>query len=438
MAQQAVNLTRNSLFMMGIFFGGYLLLYGMNVTLARMLGPMDYGNYKVAEAFFKLGAIIAIMGGANAVAKFLVDHIKDRNSEKIGEFVRFYFVLALVVSICISLLVFWGNRAEFKLFDGEGYHPVLLATWIIPILAASSLICGIFQVSKRLDLAFIPARIINPILITILCTAYYYIFGNLNGQVAIAAALTVELALLVWLFFKSRSLGLIAFGQKTQTTKPASWLKVSIPLMIVFVMQTMMRQIDIYMIEYMAGEASVGHFAAAQTISMATGTARIAVYALLTPMAVNAIKAGYSQIAPLNWTFMKVMFISIIIVGGVTAFFGHPILELFGHDSESAYRTLIYLILGAVFHSIFGLPAVWLQYSGHEKTVMTVLVLSIVLNGVLNALLIPVFEIEGAAISTCISLVVSSAILTIKMYSSLKILPWSGCVFVKKPVIDQA
>ncbi|MBM7071641.1 polysaccharide biosynthesis C-terminal domain-containing protein [Shewanella sp. 202IG2-18] len=85
-------------------------------------------------------------------------------------------------------------------------------------------------------------------------------------------------------------------------------------------------------------------------------------------------------------------------------------------------------------HSIFGLPAVWLQYSGHEKTVMTVLVLSIVLNGVLNAVLIPIFEIEGAAISTCISLIVSSIILTIKMYTCLKILPWSG-VEIKERVV---
>ena len=95
------------MFMMTIFIGGYLLLYGMNVVLARMLGPMDYGNFKVAEAFFKLGAIIAIMGGANAVAKFLVDQIKEKDAERIGDFVRFYFVLSLVISVFISFFVFW-------------------------------------------------------------------------------------------------------------------------------------------------------------------------------------------------------------------------------------------------------------------------------------------------------------------------------------------
>lgn len=422
------------MFMMTIFIGGYFLLYGMNVVLARILGPMDYGNYKVAEAFFKLGAIIAIMGGANAVSKFLVEQIKQRDAERIGNFVRFYFVLALVVSVLISGFVFWGNEADFKLFDGKGYHPVLLATWIIPILAASSLVCGIFQVSKRLDLAFIAPRIINPILITILCVSYYYFFGSLNGQIAIGVALLVELSILIWLFFKSRSLGLMSFGKPKVQSKPATWLKVSIPLMIVLVMQTMMRQIDIYMIEYMSGEIAVGHFAAAQTIMMATGTARVAVYALLTPMAVNAIKDGYASIAALNWKFMKIMFISVMLIGGLTAVFGHPILALFGHDTELAYRALIYLIFGTILHSILGLPAVWLQYSGHEKTVMTVLVLSIVLNGGLNAILIPIFEIEGAAISTCISLIVSSVILTIKMYTSLKILPWSG-VEIKERVV---
>ena len=269
-----------------------------------------------------------------------------------------------------------------------------------------------------------------------MCAGYYYFFGSINGQVAIAVALVVELAILIWLFFKSRSLGLISFSQSKVESKPAVWLKVSIPLMIVFVMQTMMRQIDIYMIEYMTGETAVGHFAAAQTISMATGTARIAVYALLTPMAVNALRDGYASIAALNWKFMKVMFMSVMLIGGITAIFGHSILELFGHDSELAYSTLLYLIIGAVLHSIFGLPAVWLQYSGHEKTVMTVLVLSIVLNGVLNAALIPIFEIEGAAISTCISLIVSSAILTVKMYTSLKILPWSGAETKQQMVVN--
>ncbi len=68
----------------------------------------------------------------------------------------------------------------------------------------------------------------------------------------------------------------------------------------------------------------------------------------------------------------------------------------------------------------------WLQYSGAEKSIMILLILSVVTNIFFNWLLIPIFNIEGAAIATSLAMIIAAIGTVTIMKLNLGIFPWSG------------
>ena len=68
---------QDSILTIFIFILGACTSIFFNIYLSRNIGPSSYGNFKVAEAFFYFGGIIAIMGGASAALKFLLSQLKS-------------------------------------------------------------------------------------------------------------------------------------------------------------------------------------------------------------------------------------------------------------------------------------------------------------------------------------------------------------------------
>ncbi|MBE8167579.1 MAG: oligosaccharide flippase family protein [Shewanella sp.] len=425
MKNKDTSLTNGTLFVMCTFIGGFIVAYAFNVVLSRLLGPTEYGNYKVAEAFISLGSLIAVMGGAKAAIKFLTDSVHAKDSDKIWEYIRFYTAIIFIVSGVLLVLVYVGHQLHFSIFDGESYHPILVATLIIPFSAISALLGGIILITKNISISFLPWRVGYPGLRLLFCGLYFLIVGHIDDVDAVIITLLVSIILIMIQIVYLRRESLLTIKRSKSFQQPKQWLSVSMPLMLIVVMQAFINQIDIYMIEFFSGETAVGHFAASQTTTSAVNTVRFALYGMITPFIVPALKGGFNTIAALNYKCFTLMIKTAVPVALIITYFGHPILELFGHDTELAHQTLITLTIGAVINSLLGLAAMWLQYSGKERVVMIVLIISIVINTVLNALLIPILEIEGAAIATAISISFSAITLTILMYRHTGILPWT-------------
>lgn len=51
MTQHADTISRNTRIMLIAIVGNVIAVYGFNIGLARMLSPVGYGDYKVAESW---------------------------------------------------------------------------------------------------------------------------------------------------------------------------------------------------------------------------------------------------------------------------------------------------------------------------------------------------------------------------------------------------
>ena len=425
--EQDSYFTRGSIVVFLTFIGGFISAYIFNVALSRTLGPMGYGDYKVAEAFISLGSIIALMGGGKAVARFLPDKING-NCEGVWDYTRFYTIVITIGSLVLFGIVVLGHELHFSFTDTEEYHPMLLASLAIPFFSFSSLLGGILQVARRLDLAFIPWRIGHPTLRLIIGGIYFLIVGSINSFEAIAITTITCAIIAMFCLYQVRRLSLMPIIPINDFVEPKRWLKVSFPMMLIIVLQAMTKQLDIYMLEYMSNEMSVGHFAAAQTTANAIATMQLAIFGLITPLIVPALDKGKEHVAAINWQAFKIVSIVVIPLCILLIYFGHPILKIFGHDTELTYMALTTLVIGYSISCIFGLSTVLLQYTGKVRAVTIIMIGSVLINAILNAVLIPIFDVEGASIATAIAMLFSVIVTGIMMYKHLGILPWSKAV----------
>ena len=117
-----------------------------------------------------------------------------------------------------------------------------------------------------------------------------------------------------------------------------------------------------------------------------------------------------------RWTFLSGLIIGILLV-----IFGYWFLLVFGIEFTQAKSALNILVIGNIFMSCMGTVPVVLLMTQKERIAMKCFGAGAALNIVLNALFIPQWGIEGAALATATSITVCYMFLTWVAYRELKI-----------------
>ena len=106
----------------------------------------------------------------------------------------------------------------------------------------------------------------------------------------------------------------------------------------------------------------------------------------------------------------------VLVIGAPAAafmiWFGEDLLmALFGAEFREAALPLAILALGYLASFLFGAPGFLLNMTGHEKTAFRIYGLVAIGNIVLNASLIPILGMIGAALATSVALVAQNLLL---------------------------
>ncbi|MBM7073861.1 oligosaccharide flippase family protein [Shewanella sp. 202IG2-18] len=384
---------------------GSIVAILVNVFYSRQLGPESYGDFKVAEAFFYLCAIFASIGGAAAAPKFLSDQVKSKTSNASWEYVKFFTLLILFATIVITAIMAILYFLHVAIFNTSHYHSILIAVLIVPVYSIYSLLSGVLQAANKLNLAVLPFSLGYGFISGCIFAFIILFMEEVTDKHVIYAVLMTCIGLLMFNFFKLNNLNLIPKHKITLGKAKKDWLQVSIPLMIATGTQYLIQKIDIFMIEILGSEGAVGHFAAAQTISWIFFDLEYG-FAYLLAVKIVAVQDGSRE--QIFKTLKKCLtlplycalpFFLIIVV------YGHEALSYYGHDTELAYQTLLTLCFSYIVCILSTGTITWLQFNGKQNLTVMLLIIGTLLNGVLNWLLLPIFDIEGAAIATAIAMI---------------------------------
>ncbi len=243
---------------------GYLLELFFNMRLSTILAAHEYGDFKVAEAFIHIGLITVILGGAKAAMRFLPLWMAEQTPAGVWEYTRFYLQiiagLSLLVIALVALLSYWRSGPL-----GLHHHPLLFAVLVVPFAAASSLLGKVLQAGRHLAYSYIPYWVGYPLL----CIGFTWVLviaaGDTTAVEVIFVALLSTILVLLYQVVQISRLGLMPIRRDRKLSVPGSWLRVSMPMMLVIFLQVMIAQSDIYLLELLGSDVEVGMFAAAAT-----------------------------------------------------------------------------------------------------------------------------------------------------------------------------
>jgi len=178
------------------------------------------------------------------------------------------------------------------------------------------------------------------------------------------------------------------------------------------VMHMLLANIDVLMVGSLTGTQDAGIYAVAARIAVFVIFALTAVNAIAAPVITELYEKGDHQGLQFMLTkYARINAVFAVVVTGGFYLLGDYILRWFGTPFSAAYAALMVLCAGHVVNAAAGSVGFLLTMTGHEKQALYILIMTVLVNIALNALMIPLWGITGAAIATALSTVLWNGIM---------------------------
>ncbi|MCF2909405.1 oligosaccharide flippase family protein [Pseudoalteromonas sp. DL2-H2.2] len=387
---------------------GFLVDYAFNLSLSRTLTTHEYGDYKVAYAYATICGVLVLLGGDRVAPKVLARPLANKSAREVGGFVAFFSKIALALSLVLFLIVYLSGYIHLGSWSVNDHHALLWISAAIPLIALGAILSRVLQSAKMLVHANLPWRIVLPLAKTVVILTLAALLEQVHLWHVIVAGIVILALITSWQLKVLQNKDFLTLLQITPVSNQPQLLATSIPMMLAMLVTIAVSQLDLYMLELLALEHEVGHYAGAATTAHMIPVAQVSVIALFVPLLGQALEKGEDHAEHILWQGQKIMFAIVLVLSCGLFMSGSHLLQLFGEDFFSANDALHYLILGSCFWAVTAFISTWLQYTGKGKYVVIIGILTLCTDGLLNWLLIPTHGITGAAISTCVALFLAS------------------------------
>lgn len=389
------------------------LVYANSLLLVRLTGVEGYGEYTFVIAWLQILLIPAALGFEGLISRELAVYTATHRWASAKGILRFANGLVLLNSIAIALIAFFIFQFTGLAVGTSSLFSLVMGLATLPFLALSRLRQYSLQAIKRVVAGQLPEMFIRPVIIFGCLAVALLAFGQgmsasvalLINLVATAIAFTVGAALLTKNIDPQTNAAASAY-------QPKLWLKAAMPMLLIGSMYVINGQTDSVMLGSLQGAKSVGLYTVANRGASLIGFASIAFAGPLSP--VFATLHAQGNTAKLRSTFKKscqLAFAISVVLAAVLILLSDQFLGLFGAEFLQSKLALFILLGGQLLSAFSGATPVLLNMTGYARDTVIGVAISAVLNIVLNAWLIPLRGIEGAAIATTISVVVWNVLL---------------------------
>ena len=399
------QLLRGSIGSVGIRCIYVLLQFAVGVVLARALGPASLGIYAFSMAVVQLLAVAGQFGfPAFLVRGIAVAQARDSPGE-----IRALIVGATGLVLGLSLLIAGSaGLAVWVLGDiGRDVLDAALVTalLLVPLLALVATGSGAIRGLGHVLFGQLPDQIMRPLAFLALLIGLAVLGERLTPERALlmhaaAAALAIVMAAMLLMRLAPPE------TRASQTEiRHRALLRQSLPFVLLAGAQVLNHQTDVLMLGVMRPQEEVGLYRAALQVADGMNMVLIALSMTIAP---HLARLHTHQ----DWPGLQQLLIYAHRTGAAvllpfalgTAIFSGPLLSyVFGLPYLPAAQALAILVLGKVAYAIVGYSGLALSMFGQAGIAAMMTGATIILNVALNALLIPFFGIEGAAVGTIVS-----------------------------------
>ncbi len=196
----------------------------------------------------------------------------------------------------------------------------------------------------------------------------------------------------------------------------------SYPMALSAIAYFIMQSVDIIILTAYEGFESIAYYSVAVKLATVMALALMSVNIVVAPKIAEIYSTNdFEKLNKLINDSARIIFVISIPVLIILFVFSDFMLGLFGENYVLAREALLLLLGGQFFSSLCGPGAVYLNMTGKQKKLNTILILGLGINVILNLVLIPAYGIEGAAVATLISMIFWNSLIVAVIYSTDRI-----------------
>jgi O-antigen/teichoic acid export membrane protein len=376
---------------------GLGLSYAANVLLSRLLGVQAYGEYVIALSWALVLTLPAKAGFDNSALRYSSVYLDRDDPAKLRGFIRFAAATVSLISVAIALLVLVAGSHLMPV----GERTRVWAALLVPPLALLSLFSVLLRTARRIVAAQFYEQVLRPALIIAGLAAA--IVAGIAISASSAMALTTIAAATALLVL------LIQLGRVLRSANPAAprydewrqWIAVSVPMLMLGVVQELMNQIDIILLGQIADARQAALFAASWRLASLVPFALVGLAVMSGPLIAAAHDRGSTEEMHRISSIVARAGFAFAVVGALLLLvFGKALLGLFGDEFVAAVPVLGILLLGGVVNAFTGVVAYYMTLTGHERQALLIFVGALALSIGLNVWLIPRYGAVGSAVAS--------------------------------------
>ena len=392
--------SRNALWLIGGKVAQMVLSLIVGILTARYLGPGNYGLTNYGAAYVGFFSSLCTLGINSVIVKDFVDNPDDQG-KAIGTTLVLRFISSVISIIMITSVVCVIDAGEKD-------------TIIVVILCSLSLVFHIFDTFTYWFQYIYKAKATAVALFSayFATSVYKIVLLVLDKDVAWFAFATsvdyIVLAIILFFTYKRMNGPVLTFS----FAKAKSLLGSSYHYILSGMMVAIYGQTDKLMIKQMMTETDVGYYATAVAICNMWVFVLMAIKDAMYPTILRLYKIDREAFNKKNRQLYCIIFYISVIVSLIFTVFGGLIVRiLYGEEFLPATMPLKIITWYTAFSYLGVARNAWIVCENKQKYLKYMYVGAAMLNVGINAILIPIWGVSGAAFASLITQIFTSIIL---------------------------
>jgi O-antigen/teichoic acid export membrane protein len=378
------------------------------VVLARWLGPAALGLYALGWGAFRLLSLPATLGLNQGIQRFgsISRAVGGRGGARLlATTLRLTALTGGAVGVVLLVATPWLAP---RLSPDPDLAPILWAFAVaLPLSAILRVAAAATRVAQDLRVSVAVEDFGQPFLFAALAATS---LGLGLGVVGVAVASGLSFGLTAWpaVHWARRwfpHAGPESAGKGAPIVGVSALLRYSIPTALAGTVGVTMTWLDRLLVGYYLPTEAVGWYQVAAQTSGAFAVVLGAFIAIFAPMIAGLLEKGEGERLQELYRVSTKWGVLAILPGALLClvFAEQSIQAIFGAEFLPATAPLVILVVGQVVTAVTGAVGYVLMMGGHERLWLWLSLAALAADTVLNVILIPPFELVGAAAATTIS-----------------------------------
>jgi O-antigen/teichoic acid export membrane protein len=393
-----------------------------SVLLARLLGAHGYGLYAAALAAAMLLGVAASLGLPTVVVRLLpLLRVRDR-----PDLMRGLLLRSNQATLAAGLLFgAVGAAIAWRVAPAGQFAAWCWAMALVPLIAVGNLRSASLRGLQRVVIAQLPECAVTPALFLAAAALAWWISPRVQPEIAVVMRGVATLggfAVGSWVLLRVMS---VSVPKTAPSFEVRLWSRSAMPSLLVAAMGVLMTQIDVLILAALRGSESAGVYQAtargAELVAFSVLAVNFAVQPLIASLYAAGDFAQLQRMLTLGARLGLVLALPVALGFGVLA---EPLLvSVFGSEFGRGAACLAILCTAQTIGAALGSVEHIMNMTGNELDTALALGIGAAANVLLNLVLVPVWDIEGAAVSFALSAVLWRALLALKVHRRLGLWP---------------